>query len=322
MNRYSKAAEQGNARAKANIEALSQVHGTIQSVASTLTASEKGNPPRVLMPGGVVAPRPIYEPEPEYSDAARKAGSTGLVLLSLVVGPEGQPRNIKVLASLVDGLDEKAVDAVKTWKFEPETKDGKPVAVQLKIEVAFRLYESGVGRVEVVGDPQDVSSGPYLFPIIREADECWNNLPEDKTRAPSIKQGQLTILVAVKKDGRVGATEIVSSSGDGRLDRGARDCVASLKTDAPFPVEFKGKDLMVLRMQLLHNTRMSLTLGDPRIAAGGRAQFYVEMAGIASKTADWSVTGVGCTGAACGTVSSPTVCTPRPMSCPSLPSYE
>jgi hypothetical protein len=107
---------------------------------------------------------------------------------------------------------------------------------------------------------------------------------------------------SLKKDGRVGATKIVSSSGDGRLDRGARDCAASLKTDALFPVEFKGKDLMV-RIQLLYNSPMSFTPGDPRIAVGGREQFYVEMAGIASKTADWSVTGVGCTGAACGTVS-------------------
>jgi len=60
--------------------------------------------------------------------------------MSVVVGPDGQPLDIKVARSLGHGLDEKAIDAIKTWKFEPATKDGKPVPVQLMIEVNFRLY--------------------------------------------------------------------------------------------------------------------------------------------------------------------------------------
>jgi protein TonB len=90
--------------------------------------------------GGVSAPRPIYDPDPEYSEEARRAKYQGVVLLSVVVGPDGGPRDIRVERSLGMGLDEKAIEAVRKWKFEPSMKDGLPVAVQINIEVSFRLY--------------------------------------------------------------------------------------------------------------------------------------------------------------------------------------
>jgi periplasmic protein TonB len=90
--------------------------------------------------GGVQAPRAIYAPDPEYSEEARKAKYQGVVVLWLVVGPDGRPRDMRVQRGLGMGLDEKAVEAVKQWKFEPATKDGKPVAVQINVEVNFRLY--------------------------------------------------------------------------------------------------------------------------------------------------------------------------------------
>ena len=90
--------------------------------------------------GGVSAPRVTYQPDPEYSEEARKAKYQGTCVLWLVVGPDGRPRDIRVARSLGLGLDEKAIEAVKTWKFEPAMKDGKPVAVQINVEVSFRLY--------------------------------------------------------------------------------------------------------------------------------------------------------------------------------------
>src|SRR3984893_10919310 len=90
--------------------------------------------------GGVSAPRVVYQPDPEYSEEARKAKYQGTCVLWLVVGPDGKPRDIRVARSLGLGLDEKAIEAVKTWKFEPAMKDGKPVAVQINVEVSFRLY--------------------------------------------------------------------------------------------------------------------------------------------------------------------------------------
>ena len=85
-------------------------------------------------------PRPIYDPDPDYSDAARKARYQGSVLLWLVVGPEGRPHNIRIQRSLGMGLDEKAISAVNTWRFQPATLNGQPVAVEVNVEVSFRLF--------------------------------------------------------------------------------------------------------------------------------------------------------------------------------------
>jgi TonB family protein len=90
--------------------------------------------------GGVSAPKAIYSPDPEYSEEARKVKHMGTVVLWLVVGPDGRPRDIKVLRTLGLGLDEKAIEAVKNWRFDPAMKDGKPVAVQINVEVNFHLY--------------------------------------------------------------------------------------------------------------------------------------------------------------------------------------
>jgi len=91
--------------------------------------------------GGVTAPRPIYAPEPEYSEEARKAKYQGTVVLWMVVGPDGRcPRDIRVARSLGMDLDEKALQAIRTWRFEPGRKGGEPVAVQVDVEVSFRLY--------------------------------------------------------------------------------------------------------------------------------------------------------------------------------------
>jgi TonB family protein len=90
--------------------------------------------------GGVSAPRALDTPDPEYSEEARKAKYQGTVVLWLVVDANGQPKEIRVSHSLGMGLDQKAKEAVSKWKFEPAMKDGKPVAVQIAVEVNFRLY--------------------------------------------------------------------------------------------------------------------------------------------------------------------------------------
>jgi TonB family protein len=89
--------------------------------------------------GGVTAPALLAKVEPEYSEEARKAKYQGTVLLYVQVSPEGRAVNMRVLHSLGLGLDEKAMEAVKKWRFKPGTKDGKPVTVEAQIEVNFRL---------------------------------------------------------------------------------------------------------------------------------------------------------------------------------------
>ena len=61
-------------------------------------------------------------------------------MLRLIVDSAGHPRDIRVVRGLGFGLDAKAIDAVQQWRFQPAMKDGKPVDVQISVEVDFRLY--------------------------------------------------------------------------------------------------------------------------------------------------------------------------------------
>lgn len=137
--------------------------GTFKVVSVLLAPAEPGRKPRIVqmafevsmqlagknlepgrrvfkVGGGVTPPKPIYAPDPEYDENARKQRIQGTVVLWLIVGPDGLPHDIKVARSLGHGLDEKAIEAVRQWKFEPSLKDGQPVAVQINVEVQFRLY--------------------------------------------------------------------------------------------------------------------------------------------------------------------------------------
>jgi len=89
---------------------------------------------------GVSMPRAIYAPEPEFSDEARKSKYQGEVTLLATIGADGRPKNLTVVRSLGMGLDEKALETVRTWRFDPAKKDGHPVAVQMNIIVNFHLF--------------------------------------------------------------------------------------------------------------------------------------------------------------------------------------
>ncbi|MGH9494647.1 MAG: energy transducer TonB [Candidatus Sulfotelmatobacter sp.] len=89
---------------------------------------------------GVSVPQAIYSPEPSFSDEARKSKTQGIVTLMVVVGKDGNTYDLRVSQSLGMGLDEKAIEAVKNWRFRPAMLGGKPVATQIAVEVDFRLY--------------------------------------------------------------------------------------------------------------------------------------------------------------------------------------
>ncbi len=89
---------------------------------------------------GVTQPRVLYDPDPDYSEEARRAKFQGSVILAMVVGADGKTRNLQVQRSVGMGLDEKAMAAVKQWRFQPATLDGRPVAVRISVEVSFRLF--------------------------------------------------------------------------------------------------------------------------------------------------------------------------------------
>jgi protein TonB len=99
-------------------------------------------PPGIYPAGkmGVSAPQVLFNPEPSFSDEARKAKAQGIVLLLLVVGKDGHTYDIRVRQSLGMGLDEKAIEAVNRWRFRPATLNGQPVATQIAVQVDFHLY--------------------------------------------------------------------------------------------------------------------------------------------------------------------------------------
>lgn len=90
--------------------------------------------------GGISAPTAISAPDPDYTEEARRAKKQGVCELWLIVDSTGHPRDIKVIRGLGFGLDAKALEAVKQWKFQPALKDGRPVDVQISVQVEFHLY--------------------------------------------------------------------------------------------------------------------------------------------------------------------------------------
>jgi TonB family protein len=95
---------------------------------------------RLSKEGGVKAPKILYQPNPELSEKARALREQGTVTIFVIVGTDGRPRNVEVTCSSGPDLNENAVAAAKEWRFEPATKDGKPVMVQLSIDFSFRQY--------------------------------------------------------------------------------------------------------------------------------------------------------------------------------------
>lgn len=90
--------------------------------------------------GGVSAPSVIHSVDPEFTEEARSSNFQGNVAIQLVVDQQGNPQNIRVVRHAGMGLDEKAVAAVKQYKFKPAMFQGHPVAVQIIIDVDFHLH--------------------------------------------------------------------------------------------------------------------------------------------------------------------------------------
>jgi TonB family protein len=89
---------------------------------------------------GVIAPTLLIAPEAEFSDEARRQKYQGTCMLAVIVDAHGNPQNVHVIRVLGMGLDEKALEAVRRYRFKPGTKDGKPVPVLISVAVDFRLF--------------------------------------------------------------------------------------------------------------------------------------------------------------------------------------
>ena len=89
---------------------------------------------------GVRAPIPTYKPDPPFTKGAKAAKLQGTGVYSAVIDDSGNVAEVEVVRPLDKGLDENAMQTLRTWKFKPATKDGKPVPVKVMVEVAFKLY--------------------------------------------------------------------------------------------------------------------------------------------------------------------------------------
>lgn len=90
--------------------------------------------------GGVRRPIPLFAPNPGYTEEARQARVQGVVILQLVIDKEGNVRDTKVIKGLPMGLDEKAIETVKGWKYQPAVKEnGEPVSVYMNLTINFSL---------------------------------------------------------------------------------------------------------------------------------------------------------------------------------------
>ena len=107
-------------------------------VVTSLCVSAAAQSPVFHLGPGIVPPFVAQKPKPADTEEARLAKLEGSVLLSVVVGADGMPRDIQVVRPLGLGLDERAVENVRVWQFTPGTKSGNPVDVAVNEEVFFR----------------------------------------------------------------------------------------------------------------------------------------------------------------------------------------
>jgi TonB family protein len=108
------------------------------------TAIAKDKPPNSLSNTTVPSssedmkpPRVIFNPEPNYPQEARKGHAAGTIIIEMIVGRDGRPRDVKVNRGISPELDQAAVDAAEKWRFQPGTKEGKPVSIKISVEFDF-----------------------------------------------------------------------------------------------------------------------------------------------------------------------------------------
>jgi len=88
---------------------------------------------------GIQPPRLLHEVKADYTEDARRRGLSGEVVLEIVVRSDGSVGDVKLLQGLGSGLDQRAIDAVRQWRFAPAQKQGAPVDVLVEVAVEFKV---------------------------------------------------------------------------------------------------------------------------------------------------------------------------------------
>jgi protein TonB len=121
----------------------------LMAVAAATAQSYSSEPQFEFRVAGAQAPTVITKFNPQYTEQAQKAGIEGTVLLYVEIGTDGRARRVRVIKGLGFGLDAKAMDSVRQWRFRPGTKDGVPISAPATIEVNFKLADAPSSPVRV-----------------------------------------------------------------------------------------------------------------------------------------------------------------------------
>lgn len=117
------------------------VEGGVQGGTGTAPVGvEGGLGDEILRVGGdVQPPEKIFSPPPEYTEVARRARISGVVIVEAIIDEQGNVTNVRVLKGLPMGLEDAAVNAVKRWKFKPARLNNQAVSVYYSLTVKFQL---------------------------------------------------------------------------------------------------------------------------------------------------------------------------------------
>lgn len=124
-------------------EALQASYHSLLAPATVKQAEAGGAPGKAIeykVGSNVSAPSCAYCPDPPYTNKARAAKYSGTCVVQIVVSQLGDVKSVQVVKPLGLGLDENAVNTVRTWKFHPATREGVPVAVRMLVEISYRLF--------------------------------------------------------------------------------------------------------------------------------------------------------------------------------------
>lgn len=146
----------------------------------------------------ITRPEKIAGVPPIYTEEARKAGVTGVVILEAIIDERGDVVNLKVLQGLPKGLDQAALDAVKTWKFKPATLDGQPVKVYYTLTVNFTIEDKDAGTARLFG--KLLQENPELENLMRSQRllEAFAYL-EGRPASPEIRLGRCFVLAGLRR---------------------------------------------------------------------------------------------------------------------------
>lgn len=237
-----------------------------------------------------------------------------------------------------------AQDATRSTDQQPQpstTPEGK----------SAQAYPTTKGPIDILTDTRGVDFGPYLAGVLHEVQIHWYRVIPDSARQPVMKKGTVLVGFRIMKDGAIGDLHYVQSSGDGILDDAAREGIASSAPFLPLPNEFHCQ-YIALQFHFYYNppkgdpdqtslarasrqllpcvstavrvtgeVAITVSPASAQLAGGATQQFSATTYGAASSVVKWSISGPGCSGSDCGSISGDGVYT-APSNIPDPPSVK